>query len=71
MGKAEHPVRFAVLFLEPTCVSPVFVKSKHVQHPGTAPPSQVDQSLPLKGTRGLGVRPGRGWGSHSPSGSET
>ena len=54
MSKAKHPVGFTVLFPEPTCVSPIFVKSKHVQHPRTAPPSQVDQSLPNKGTRGRG-----------------
>lgn len=54
MSKAEHPVGFTVLFPEPTCVSPVFVKSKRVQHARTAPPSQVDQSLPHKGARGRG-----------------
>lgn len=62
MGKAEHCVGFAVLFPESTCVSPVFVKSKHVQHPGTAPSFPSGPVTTPKRDRGLGGEAGEGLG---------
>lgn len=55
-----------ILSSEPVCVPPVFVKRRHMQHPGTAPPSRGGQSLPhgeiggLGAGRGHGVPPGAG-----------